>query len=153
MINTILSDDCLISCFHKCDFDNGRMIQLVCKKWASLYPRQRWKKLNLYAMPFALLPEEFGDLVSMEDLKMYCTNLRSLPESFCQLSNLKKLDMSGPPLSLCELVDDVDMVMTLETLPKQFGQLKNLQVLHLAGCAFLKHLHSGRYTPTQDIEI
>ena len=49
----------------------------------------------------------------------YCTSVLSLPESFCRLSSLKKLDLRG---------NDV-VPMNLESLPKGFGQLTKLTTL------------------------
>ena len=48
-----------------------------------------------------------------------CTSLVSLPESFCRLSSLKKLNLSG-------------LGMQLESLPERFGQLGNLRELNMA---------------------
>ena len=81
------------------------------------------------------LSEGFGDLASLENLNMeMCTNVRSLPESFCRLSNLKKLDLSSW---------DSDRPMKLESLPERFRQLGSLKTLNLGECTKLQALPEG----------
>ena len=63
-----------------------------------------------------------------------CTNVVSLPESFCRLSNLKKLNLS------CTLIGES---MKLESLPERFGQLRSLVILNLEGCKKLEALPEG----------
>ena len=54
-----------------------------------------------------------------------CRSLVSLPESFCRLSNLKKLNLSGG-----------GYWMKLESLPERFGEL-NLTEIDFSGCTAL----------------
>ena len=73
-------------------------------------------------------------MTSLEDLNMRnCRSLVSLPESFCRLSNLKKLNLSS---------DNSSHPMKLESLPERFGQLGSLQTLVLRGCP-LEELPAG----------
>ena len=92
---------------------------------------------TLYPNPLHVLSEGFGDLASLEDLDMSCcTNVRSLPESFCRLNNLKKLDLSGK----------YRQDMKLESLPEWFGELHSLQELNLYMCTSLLSLPAGIHT-------
>ena len=59
-----------------------------------------------------------------------CTSLLSLPESFCRLSNLKKLDLGG----------NIDNRMKLESLPERFGDLTSLKELNLYNCPASKNM-------------
>ena len=63
----------------------------------------------------------------------FCINVVSLPASFCRLSNLKKLNLSG----------NYNDRMKLESLPERFGQLRSLVTLNLEGCSALKDLSAG----------
>ena len=64
----------------------------------------------------------------MED----CRSVVSLPESFCRLSNLKKLNLGS---------SDYYNPMKLESLPERFGeQLVNLTDFNLHGCVKLQEL-------------
>ena len=65
-----------------------------------------------------------------------CTNVVCLPESFCRLSNLKKLNLS------CTLYGQS---MKLESLPERFGQLGSLKELYLGGCTELLALPEGMW--------
>ena len=77
-------------------------------------------------------------MTSLEDLNMEnCVNVVSLPESFCHLSNLKKLKLNGS-----------GNVMKLASLPERFGQLRNLQTLRLWECKQLRALPAGTSPPS-----
>ena len=65
-----------------------------------------------------------------------CTNVVSLPESFCRLSNLKKLNLSA-------LYSNFPM--KLESLPERFGDLPSLEDLDLGYCDALAK-SEGTYT-------
>ena len=58
-----------------------------------------------------------------------CTSVVSLPDSFCRLSNLKKLDLRN-----CH---------ELASLPERFGQLESLRALDLEDCWRLQALPAG----------
>ena len=60
-----------------------------------------------------------------------CVNVVSLPESFCRLSNLKKLKLNGN-----------GEYMKLASLPERFGQLGNLRELNMEYTA-VKELPEG----------
>ena len=99
------------------------------------------KKLNLgsssYRNPMKLesLPERFGQLGNLRELNMGgCKSLLSLPDSFCDLSNLTKLSFCDEYGIGCE---------KLESLPERFGQLKSLKELNLRLCDSLKELPAG----------
>ena len=65
----------------------------------------------------------------------YCTSVVSLPESFCRLSNLKKLNLSS--------YNGSGYPMKLESLPERFGQLRSLVNLDLINCTQLRALPEG----------
>ena len=62
-----------------------------------------------------------------------CQSLLSLPDSFCDLTNLKTLKLGGNGYS-CE---------KLESLPERFEQLNNLEDLSLVNCVNLRSLPEG----------
>ena len=64
-------------------------------------------------------------MTSLEDLNMTsCTRVVSLPESFCRLRKLKKLNLSGGSTAS----------MKLESLPARFGELKKLREIDFSWC-------------------
>jgi hypothetical protein len=71
------------------------------------------------------LSEGFGQLGNLRELNMAaCPSLLSLPDSFCDLSNLTKLSFCDEYGNGCS---------ELESLPERFGQLKSLTSLNLSG--------------------
>ena len=73
-----------------------------------------------------------------------CRSVISLPESFCRLSNLKKLDLHS---------SGGWRPMKLKSLPERFGQLESLQTLNLECCFELEALPEGippRILPPSD---
>ena len=72
------------------------------------------------------LSEGIGDLTSLEDLNLTdCWSVVSLPESFCRLSNLKKLDLHSSKSY---------EPMKLKSLPERFGDLTSLKSLDIRYC-------------------
>ena len=63
-----------------------------------------------------------------------CKSLLSLPDSFCDLSNLTKLSFCDEWGDGCE---------KLESLPERFGQLRSLVELNLYYCHQLRALPEG----------
>ena len=72
-----------------------------------------------------------------------CKSLLSLPDSFCDLSNLTKL-------AFCDWGSGCEK---LESLPERFGQLKSLVTLNLAGCTSLEALPVGIPTLTSSLPL
>ena len=62
------------------------------------------------------LPESFGNLENLEELKIEECTLEELPENFGNLKNLKKLSILSTPL---------------KKLPKSFSNLVNLEELKI----------------------
>ena len=61
-----------------------------------------------------------------------CKSMTSLPESFCDLKNLKALKLNGDWYN-----------MGLVSLPERFGQLRSLVTLNLSECKQLLALPEG----------
>ena len=95
--------------------------------------------LCLFSTKISELPSEIGELKSLS--KLECSTLKSpLPDSFCNLSNLKNLnvsfDMLENPLpedfgQLKSLEDFSTWSKNLSQLPASFGKLDNLRRLSL----------------------
>ena len=82
---------------------------------------------------FLLVHSFIGKLVNLEELNLSgCFQVKTLPESFCRLGNLKKLNLRGDGYN-----------MKLESLPERFGQLRSLVELNLFGCNKLRALPEG----------
>ena len=107
-------------------------------------------------MSIRALPQQFGDLTSLEDLDMQdCRFVVSLPASFCRLSKLKKLNLSHCKnlgtilpegwskqpgyyyhMASGELTWDAPQGTQYMALPEGFGEL-DLEELNLGGCEAL----------------
>ena len=71
------------------------------------------------------LSEGFGQLESLQELNMAgCNSLLSLPDGFCDLTNLTKLTFGAPGSA----------VSKLESLPERFGDLTSLEDLDMTAC-------------------
>ena len=81
-------------------------------------------KLVIGGTKISVLPERFGQLGNLRELNMEaCKSLLSLPDSFCNLSSLIKLDL-GDNHGGCE---------KLASLPERFGEL-NLTEIDFSCC-------------------
>ncbi|KAI6700106.1 hypothetical protein NL676_014430 [Syzygium grande] len=76
---------------------------------------------------FSALPEQIGQLVSLEVVRLNsCTALSRLPDSITTLENLRLLDVSD--------------CLNLSALSDQIGQLGNLERINMKGCPRLSVL-------------
>ncbi|MFX1537189.1 MAG: leucine-rich repeat domain-containing protein, partial [Promethearchaeota archaeon] len=73
--------------------------------------------LGLYSQELKSLPESFGNLTNLKELYLHYNQLNTLPESFGQLQNLRTLFLHSNQL---------------QTLPESFGNLTNLERLSLS---------------------
>jgi Leucine-rich repeat (LRR) protein len=100
--------------------------------------------LCLFSTKIAELPSEIGELKSL--IKLECSALKSdLPESFCNLTNLKNLDVRFDMVEN-PLPEDFGLLKNLEEfridsgnlnqLPDSFGKLDNLKRLSLRHTKF-----------------
>jgi hypothetical protein len=79
------------------------------------------QKLEIYyAYGFNSLPESFGNLTNLIDLRLNYTGLTKLPASFGKLTNLQTLDLGGK--------------VSLELAYDSFTQLTSLREFHGDGC-------------------
>ncbi|MGB1293829.1 MAG: leucine-rich repeat domain-containing protein [Flavobacteriales bacterium] len=91
-----------------------------------------------------VLPDSFGDLESLEKLKITNTRLKTLPESFGDLNNLKTINIKHNKLStLPESIGRLDSVIimdlsynTLTSLPDSLGYMSSLEILNLNGSKY-----------------
>ena len=96
--------------------------------------------LHLLELPFSSLPESFGQLRSLTELKLEsCRSLTSLPESFCQLQSLQQLVVDHRDthhrLVLPETVELpsclTSLTVCLAHLPDSLWSCLSLQKLHV----------------------
>jgi len=95
------------------------------------------------------LPEEIGDLVSLNKMNLSNAGITSLPPSIGRLQNLVKLDLSYTK-NLFQLPEEIGDLINLNelklgfskitSLPSSIGQLKNLKYLNLAWTRNLSEL-------------
>ena len=57
--------------------------------------REERTELDLSFIPLACLPESVGGLVSITTVRLYCNELRSIPDGICCLTNLTILDLGN----------------------------------------------------------
>ncbi|KAJ9551400.1 hypothetical protein OSB04_015445 [Centaurea solstitialis] len=86
---------------------------------------QRLTKLKLEGN-ISELPKDIDRLQCLEDLTMWSTKIKRLPDSICRLKHLRSLE-----LIFCEL---------LEKLPEDLGRLECLVTLRLRGCIVLRDI-------------
>jgi Leucine-rich repeat (LRR) protein len=97
--------------------------------------------LSLISKHIMILPESFGQLISLKELEISNNKLTTLPESFGQLKALQTLTIDENQLAtLPESLGDLRSLQSLSlrdnqltTLPRSFGQLQNLTRLSLEG--------------------
>ena len=80
------------------------------------------RELTIYS-PLLKFPKSIGQLKHIEKIVVQRSDLKSLPEEFCQLRLLKYLDISESKL--------------LQMLPDAFGNLIHLKHLDLGLCSSL----------------
>jgi Leucine-rich repeat (LRR) protein len=105
---------------------------------------QNLKQLHLTNTIFSNLPEEIGDLSSLNTLGLSCSKILSLPSSIGRLQNLKNLDLSLTIfLNLPGEIGDLSSLNTLGlscskilSLPSSIGRLQNLKQLYLINTIF-----------------
>ncbi|XP_058185232.1 disease resistance protein RPV1-like [Rhododendron vialii] len=109
------------------------------------------KKLNLKDCQLSYLPNEIGNLISLQTLKLAGNNLSTLPDTIGKLSCLKDLSVDNNKLShLPSEIGDLDSLETLDlwgnkglnALPESICKLVRLQSLNLHACNNLSHLPS-----------
>jgi len=96
--------------------------------------------LNFFGCGLETFPDSFGNLLSIEELRLQCNELRMLPDSIGNLKLLQVLLLSVNRLnSLPESIGNLKSLQTLylahnelTTLPESIGNLKSLQTLNLA---------------------
>jgi len=73
------------------------------------------------------LPVEFGNLKSLEILRLYaCPDLETLPPSMCEMKKLKYIDIS--------------QCTNLTCFPKEIGRLVNLEKIDMRECPMIRYL-------------
>ncbi|XP_074364528.1 TMV resistance protein N-like [Apium graveolens] len=88
--------------------------------------------LNAEGLTILKLPDSIGRLSKLVELKLRCnTNLKTLPDTICDLSGLKILD-----IGYCE---------KLEVLPRELGNIKSLEELKAEGLTVLEIPNSIRH--------
>jgi len=75
-------------------------------------------KLNLQENDLKSLPESIGQLTNLKEMWLLGNSLTDLPESFGQLTKLTKLDLRNNKFTI---------------IPESIGELKNLTKLYLTG--------------------
>ncbi|XP_058200247.1 disease resistance protein RUN1-like isoform X2 [Rhododendron vialii] len=105
------------------------------------------KELRMENCNLSCLPNEVGNLISLETLDLGRNNLRSLPDSICNLTRLKDLKLTGCNVS--HLPCEMGRLISLETLdlngnhlctlPDSICNQSCLKKLYLSDCA-LSHL-------------
>ncbi|XP_058200243.1 disease resistance protein RPV1-like [Rhododendron vialii] len=118
------------------------------------------KELRMKNCNLSCLPNEVGNLISLETLDLGRNNLRTLPDSICNLTLLKKLYLSHCDVS--HLPSEIGRLVTLEALilegnslvnlPDSICNLTRLKNLNLSLCD-VSHLPSeiGRLTTLQKL--
>ena len=97
--------------------------------------------LHLLKLQFSSLPESFGQLGSLTELKLEsCTSLTSLPESFSQLQSLQQLVVDDTHLRqvLSEMVELPSCLTSLKICPANLPDC-------LWSCLSLQRLHVARF--------
>ncbi|KAF7153145.1 hypothetical protein RHSIM_Rhsim01G0099900 [Rhododendron simsii] len=107
------------------------------------------KELNMDGCHLSYLPEEIGNLISLQTLNLAKNNLSTLPNGICNLTCLKRLCLEGNNVS--NLPSGIGRLTSLEslnlsrnnlcTLPDTIGKLSCLEKL-LVGNNNLSHLPS-----------
>ncbi|KAI8522802.1 hypothetical protein RHMOL_Rhmol13G0024700 [Rhododendron molle] len=100
------------------------------------------KDLRMENCNLSSLPNEVGNLISLETLNLGKNKLRTLPDSICNLTRLKKLylsdcDVSNLPNEIGRLVTLKTLILEgngLLTLPDSICNLTCLKNLNLAHC-------------------
>ncbi|KAI8522799.1 hypothetical protein RHMOL_Rhmol13G0024400 [Rhododendron molle] len=105
------------------------------------------KDLRMEYCNLSCLPNEVGNLISLETLNLSGNNLPTLPDSICDLTRLKNLNLSDCDVS--HLPGEIGLLISLKglylggnnllTLPDSFCDLACLSDLDLKGCN-LSHL-------------
>ncbi|XP_058200244.1 disease resistance protein RUN1-like [Rhododendron vialii] len=108
------------------------------------------KDLRMENCNLSCLPNEVGNLISLETLDLSANNLPTLPDSICDLTRLKRLTLEGCNLS--HLPCEIGRLIFLEglslagnsllTLPDGICNLACLKFLNLNDCN-LSHLPDG----------
>ncbi|XP_058179419.1 disease resistance protein RUN1-like [Rhododendron vialii] len=100
------------------------------------------KELRMENCNLSCLPNEVGNLISLETLDLGQNNLRTLPDNICNLTCLKKLylsncDVSHLPSKIGRLVALEALILegnSLLTLPDSLCNLTRLKNLNLSDC-------------------
>ncbi|KAG5514369.1 hypothetical protein RHGRI_035695 [Rhododendron griersonianum] len=100
------------------------------------------KDLRMDNCNLSYLPNEVGNLISLETLDLGKNKLRTLPDSICNLTRLKKLylsdcDVSHLPNEIGRLVTLKTLILegnSLLTLPDSICNLTRLEELNLSEC-------------------
>ncbi|KAF7121018.1 hypothetical protein RHSIM_Rhsim13G0019400 [Rhododendron simsii] len=120
------------------------------------------KELSMENCNLSCLPNEVGNLISLETLDLGRNNLRTLPDSICNLTRLKKLYLSHCDVS--HLPSEIGRLVTLEALilegnslvnlPDSICNLTRLKNLNLSLCG-VSHLPSeiGRLISLQKLNL
>ncbi len=85
-------------------------------KTISLIRKNRIVDISYSESGLTVIPEEIGDLIYLESVRLSYNNLTTLPESFGNLVNLKSLELEHNQLT---------------SLPESFGNLSNLEELSI----------------------
>ncbi|KAF7121078.1 hypothetical protein RHSIM_Rhsim13G0019900 [Rhododendron simsii] len=103
------------------------------------------KDLRLENCNLSCLPNEVGNLISLETLDLSANNLPTLPDSICDLTRLKRLTLGGCNLS--HLPCEIGRLISLDTLGLQGNSLSILpdSILNLA-CLKSLHLNGSNVT-------
>jgi len=106
------------------ELTNLEYLNIGC--WVTKIPEsidklQNLRRMDISTSKLKTLPKSIGNLSALKELSVNSSNgiIKRLPESFCNLVSLEKLELSGN----CKL----------KKLPGSFGNLKSLRELHLCG--------------------
>ncbi|KAH7854458.1 hypothetical protein Vadar_014018 [Vaccinium darrowii] len=80
------------------------------------------KELNMANCSLSYLPDEIGNLISLQTLYLQQNNLITLPDCICNLTCLKRLDLE----------------CNVSHLPSEIGRLTSLEYLKLGSLALMK---------------
>ncbi|KAK9877237.1 hypothetical protein WA026_016981 [Henosepilachna vigintioctopunctata] len=90
----------------------------------SLIDLRLLKVLNISYNKFAILPDDIGVLVNLQEFYASHNSLKTLPDTVCNLQNLQILDVSSNNLK--ELPEDIGNLLSLRSLELINNKLKKL---------------------------
>ncbi|XP_058197268.1 disease resistance protein RUN1-like [Rhododendron vialii] len=101
-----------------------KRVDSICLSLSPVLGLSCLKELSMENCNLSCLPNEVGNLISLETLDLGRNNLRTLPDSICNLTRLKKLYLSHCDVS--HLPSEIGRLATLEALILKGNSLVNL---------------------------